>query len=267
MCEGTACHVAGAGEVAEELRRAIGIAPGSDTDPARRFTVERVACLGSCSLAPVVAIDERIYGHVSPLGAAALVEEFLDSARRRRNGAARNGTASAGNGAGRSAGRAVEIRVGVGSCGIASGAGRVLEALEEEVRAAGGGAVVKPVGCAGLCHREPMVEVVESGVRRALYGNVTPGDAGKVVGRWVRPRGLGRRALRGVAAARRRLLEDSAWTPVEDRAFEPGPYVSKQVRVVLENCGEIDPASLEEYRGAAGSAPWSGACGRLPRSG
>jgi NADH:ubiquinone oxidoreductase subunit E len=65
VCHGTACHVAGAGQINEELRRALNIPEGADTDDAREFTVEEVACLGCCSLAPVVMVDERTSGKLT----------------------------------------------------------------------------------------------------------------------------------------------------------------------------------------------------------
>ena len=78
LCHGTACHVAGVGHVDEELRRRLAIAPGADTDPERRFTLEPVACLGCCSLAPVMMIGEETAGHLTPATAgdrlAAMVE-------------------------------------------------------------------------------------------------------------------------------------------------------------------------------------------------
>ena len=54
VCVGTACHVKGAGVVHEAFCRHLGIEQGQDTDAARLFTVEKVACLGCCTLAPVV---------------------------------------------------------------------------------------------------------------------------------------------------------------------------------------------------------------------
>ena len=64
---------------------------------------------------------------------------------------------------------AVEIRIGLGSCGVASGGEAVRDAL---VKA--GASVVKTVGCNGMCYREPLVEVVEADGRVATYANVTP---------------------------------------------------------------------------------------------
>ena len=79
---------------------------------------------------------------------------------------------------------AVEIRIGLGSCGVASGGEPVRTALEQ---AAGGRATIKTVGCNGMCHREPMVEVVEFGGRVTLYGNVTAESAPRIVRQHLRP--------------------------------------------------------------------------------
>ena len=69
LCHGTACHVAGVGHVDQELRRRLAIPDGTDTDPRRRFTLEPVACLGCCSLAPVMMIEEETAGHLTPASA------------------------------------------------------------------------------------------------------------------------------------------------------------------------------------------------------
>lgn len=69
VCHGTACHISGARHITDELRRGLAIPEGADTDPARRFTVEEVACLGCCSLAPVMMVDENTVGKLTPAGA------------------------------------------------------------------------------------------------------------------------------------------------------------------------------------------------------
>jgi len=263
VCEGTACHVAGADEVRTELRRCLGIAAEADTDPSGRFTIDRVACIGSCSLAPVVTIDDQIFGHVSALSSGRLLHEFIDADvftkvnGHRRRVRREDGRASASLGAAHRSVRTsraatpVEIRIGLGSCGLASGAAQVLAALEDEVESLGGGATIKAVGCAGLCHAEPLVEVIGHG-RRALYGKVEPGDARKLVRRHVRPHGVVRAVREGIKDMRARVLDDRAWTPLARREVDAAPYVSKQVRVVLENCGDIDPLSLDDYRSREG---------------
>lgn len=64
-CEGTACHVKGSRRVAETIERELGIEEGESTDD-MRFTFEKVACLGTCFLAPVMMIDTDYYGQLTP---------------------------------------------------------------------------------------------------------------------------------------------------------------------------------------------------------
>jgi len=141
----------------------------------------------------------------------------------------------------------VEIRIGAGSCGVASGAIDVWTALDAAVTAMGGGATIKWVGCSGFCHHEPLVEVVENG-RRALYGRVRPGDARQLVRRHVSPRGIARNVRETFKDLRARVRDEAAWTPVSERAVDATPWLDRQVRIVLENCGQVDPLSLEDYR-------------------
>ncbi len=62
VCHGTACHVRGAQNISQEVQQALGLDEETDTTPDMKYTVEKVACLGCCSLAPVVMIDEKVYG-------------------------------------------------------------------------------------------------------------------------------------------------------------------------------------------------------------
>lgn len=65
VCDGTACHLNGAGCLCEEIEAAIGVTDGRTTkDDA--FTLEVVACLGACALAPVVTVDSQYHGKVTP---------------------------------------------------------------------------------------------------------------------------------------------------------------------------------------------------------
>jgi NADH:ubiquinone oxidoreductase subunit E len=66
VCHGTACHVSGARQITEELHRFLEIPDGADTDAARLFTLDEVACLGCCSLAPVLMVDGHTAGKLTP---------------------------------------------------------------------------------------------------------------------------------------------------------------------------------------------------------
>lgn len=136
---------------------------------------------------------------------------------------------------------ALEIRVGLGSCGVASGGEPVLAALVDEARQAGANGIVKTVGCNGMCHREPMVEVVLPDGRATLYANVTPEGARRIARTHIRPRRI-------AAWARGRADAAGADAFRLDRgAGAASAYLGKQRRIVLENCGEIDPRNIDDY--------------------
>ena len=75
ICFGTACHVIGAENVADAICRELGIELGQTTQD-RKFTVESVACLGCCSLAPVIMINEETYGRLTPDSARVVIRDF-----------------------------------------------------------------------------------------------------------------------------------------------------------------------------------------------
>ena len=76
ICDGTACHVKQSLPVLEALHKTLGTSEKSKTTPDMMFTVETVACLGACGLAPVVVIDEQVYGQITPERAVGLVEDI-----------------------------------------------------------------------------------------------------------------------------------------------------------------------------------------------
>jgi NADH-quinone oxidoreductase subunit E len=75
VCQGTACHVRASQEVMKELQRVLNANPGESTADGK-FELHRVACLGCCALGPVVSIDGRIYGGVTPKKVAAMLKEY-----------------------------------------------------------------------------------------------------------------------------------------------------------------------------------------------
>jgi len=76
VCHGTACHLAGADKVTHAFEMATG-AKESGTSPDGKFTHERVACLGCCSLSPVVMIDGEVYARVETDKVKKLVQDVL----------------------------------------------------------------------------------------------------------------------------------------------------------------------------------------------
>ncbi len=77
VCKGTACHVAGAEKVYSIISEDLKVDEGGTTADGL-FTLESVACLGCCSLAPVVMIDDNIYGKLSPAKMGKILKEYAD---------------------------------------------------------------------------------------------------------------------------------------------------------------------------------------------
>ena len=76
LCDGTACHVKQSLPILRAIHEMLGTSEKQKTSLDALFTVETVACLGACGLAPVVVIDEQVYGGMSPERAVALVDEI-----------------------------------------------------------------------------------------------------------------------------------------------------------------------------------------------
>ena len=76
-CLGTACHVRGGPRIVDEAARLFGVAPGETTDDGQ-FTLETVRCLGTCALAPVVVVDGKYYGKMTPGGLRRLVRALRE---------------------------------------------------------------------------------------------------------------------------------------------------------------------------------------------
>ncbi|WP_286934786.1 MULTISPECIES: complex I 24 kDa subunit family protein [Aminobacterium] len=74
ICGGTACHLRGGAFILREVEKRLNISVG-ETTPDRRFTLETVNCLGACALAPVIMVNEKVYGQMTPALVAAMLEE------------------------------------------------------------------------------------------------------------------------------------------------------------------------------------------------
>jgi len=119
------------------------------------------------------------------------------------------------------------VLVGMATCGISAGARPVLKTLEEDVNGnALSGVTVKQTGCIGFCSLEPIVEVLYPDGKKTTYVNMNAEKAKRVVAE--------------------HLIGGNV---VEEFTDEPhfGDFYTKQKRVVLRNCGAIDPESIDEY--------------------
>jgi NADH-quinone oxidoreductase subunit F len=246
VCHGTACHVKGADRIYEAVRRNLSISNDEDTDTQRRFTVQKVACLGCCTLAPAMQIDQVTYGYLTPNRVPQVLRDFLELQKRTPHETGRKVQID------RCTNNYTEIRIGLGSCCVARGSGRILDALEEALAETRAPALVKPVGCVGMCHRTPLVEIVAPDRPSALYANVLPEDIKPILLRHVKPAGLTRRIRQTVSHALESLLTDGAWKPVtrysiDVRDLPVASFLGRQKHLATEHCGSLGPLDLDDY--------------------
>jgi len=249
VCRGTACHVAGVGRVEDALRRHLGIPEGADSDPDGQFTIEQVACLGVCTLAPVLQFGANTFGHTSAEGMPKLLREHgeLEAEAKTTLSTEEIQTHAMKP-------DAVEISVGLGSCCMAKGSAKLFHSLQSYAGQTAGKVAVKRVGCVGMCHRTPMVEVAQPGKPGVYYSDLTPAHAAALVQRYVRPRGIVPAVSRIWTRLLDGLLLDDAMEQrqvqrhaVSQRNADVRAFFGKQVRIATEHFGKIDPLDLDEY--------------------
>lgn len=76
VCDGTACHVRQSMPVYEAIRKKVKLVDGKSTTQDLKYTVETVSCLGACGLAPVVTINEKVYGQMTPEAIIVIIDEL-----------------------------------------------------------------------------------------------------------------------------------------------------------------------------------------------
>lgn len=77
VCLGTACHVRGADRLIDQVSRILEVEPGKTTKDIQ-FTLEAVNCLGACALGPVMVVDDKVYGTMSPNKVEKVLKKYMD---------------------------------------------------------------------------------------------------------------------------------------------------------------------------------------------
>jgi len=127
------------------------------------------------------------------------------------------------------------IKIGLGTCGVSAGGEKVHAALKEAIAKDKIPIRLVETGCMGNCYQEVLVEVIDEDGHSNLYGNVTPDKVRRILDEQVlNDKPIGEWIVKGRDAA------------AEDTFF------AKQKRIVLRNCGIIDPDSIDEYIASGG---------------
>jgi NADH:ubiquinone oxidoreductase subunit F (NADH-binding)/(2Fe-2S) ferredoxin len=145
----------------------------------------------------------------------------------------------------------IKITVGMATCGLAAGAEAIFDTLKQRLEQRGPDALLTKTGCLGACHQEPIVEVRLPDNAPLLYTKMTR----------ARARALVDELAHGAPPANPWAMITHDESPYRDHPvalrkpsgfetappFSKQPFVARQRKIVLRNCGLIDPASLEEY--------------------
>jgi len=122
------------------------------------------------------------------------------------------------------------IKVGLASCGLAAGAGEVYDAILKHIKKNKIDAEVKKTACIGMCFVEPLVEIYEDKKKSITYGDVTSESVGNIIDSFSKGKPIEENVIIS------NILKGS-----ENKTF------NKQKRIVLRNCGIIDPVSIDDY--------------------
>jgi NADH-quinone oxidoreductase subunit F len=242
ICQGTACHVKGANLISDAFRRELKLGPDSGTTSDMLFSVEEVACLGCCTLAPVVQIDDKTYGHVSPAGVDTVIADFLHHvSSNKKNSELKNQPSVAS-----------EIRIGLGSCCVAGGSREILSEIIDIRQKYDLDVALKPVGCVGVCNQTPLMEIITGDNSVSRYTNVRKDQVEDIILKHIRPRSMNKKLRFRINDLVDTFLSDSKLTnpalvPQQKREEILNSFLQNQLHLATEKSGIISPESLDEY--------------------
>lgn len=248
VCTGTACHVKGAELVYESFTRELNLKAGKDTDDKGEFTIQKVACLGCCTIAPVVQIGDITYGKVKSDNVHHILKDFRNHKLGiiSHNDKTQTFTKELG-----------EIKIGLGSCCVASGSEKVRTAIETSFEGVDEIPLIKKVGCVGMCHRVPIIEISKPGEEPKIYDKVKPENIHKILSKHYKLGSFTKRLKTSAFNFFENILYNENehgferhYMDVRDPDIKA--FLGKQYRIATEYSGEIDPLNLEEYKAHSG---------------
>lgn len=240
VCIGTACHVKGANNVYDAFVRELNIPEGEITTEDQEYSIEKVACLGCCALAPVVQIDNKIFGHVQPGKVREVLEEFesmvATCASTEESDAKVQG----------------EVRLGMENCCQASGTAEVYTAVTEACKELGINIRIKPISCVGACNQVPLIDVATSDGNIVRYPNIKPDEVKEILLHHFRPASRLRRLKNAILNQIDTFHTDQTWdnilwTPEKERTQKINSFLDGQYRISTEGYGHLNPLDIDEY--------------------
>jgi NADH-quinone oxidoreductase subunit F len=250
VCTGTACHVKGAGNIYDAFRRELKIDGDCITTTDQLFSIEKIACLGCCTLAPVVQIDEKIYGHVLPGKVNEIIRDFLCYFERSEKAQTIVTEDKLISG---------EVRLGMGSCCQACGTTAIFQELQKASQELGIEVKIKPVGCVGVCSRVPLIDVVMPDNTISRYPNVKHTEIKEILHHHFKSENYFKRLrnniLNHIDTFHTDITwENVIWKPEEERTGIIDCFLSEQKHISTEGYGFLEPLNIDEFVAHGGFA-------------
>jgi (2Fe-2S) ferredoxin len=145
------------------------------------------------------------------------------------------------------------IYLGMASCGRAAGALEVMQTIQETLEKNRLRANIVSVGCIGPCHLEPIMDITMPGKTRLSYGNVTPQKARTIIESYLIEGDPVKKLALGFILENTQISDHIHGKELENEPddgilnFYSHPMLKSQIRVVLRNCGLIDPEDIDHY--------------------
>ncbi|MCI7008851.1 MAG: NAD(P)H-dependent oxidoreductase subunit E [Parabacteroides sp.] len=260
VCTGTACHVKGANNVYDAFRRELNMDEETITTADQQYSIEKIACLGCCALAPVVQIDEKIFGHVQPGRVKEVLDEFQQYAQEQEAQAADEAKEPPIG----------EVRLGMENCCQASGTAAIYQAVLDASHELGIKVAIKPVSCVGACNQVPLIDVALPDGSIERYPNVKPEEIKEILLHHFKPANRLRRWKNALLNQVDMFHTDTTWDNIlwkseQERTGTINTFLSRQKRISTEGYGIISPLDIDEYMAHEGFAALEKAVTTMPR--
>jgi NADH-quinone oxidoreductase subunit F len=247
ICAGTACHVKGSPLISDAFKRTLKIDDSCNASPDNLFSIEEVACLGCCTLAPVVQIDNKTYGHVKPTQIDEIINDFKINGQKNQTVTKTDTDINVD----------AEVRIGIGSCCVAGGSKEILSEIFAVKERYNLNIRLKQVGCVGVCNQTPLMEIVTRQNEHSRYTKVTTSQVEEILLKHIRPGKLNKRIKSKINDLVDTFLSDDKLTaqfnlPVEKREKYLNNFLQKQIHFATENNGVLSPESFSEYKEKGG---------------
>ncbi|MDP2112859.1 MAG: NADH-ubiquinone oxidoreductase-F iron-sulfur binding region domain-containing protein [Bacteroidota bacterium] len=152
-----------------------------------------------------------------------------------------------------------EIRIGLGSCCVASGSEDVKKAVEETIADTGIKISLKNVGCVGMCHQVPLVEIIPLNEKPTLYAKVKPEEIEGIIANHFKPQSTFGMLKSSVYKFFESVQTDTVWDGVKQysidaREKQVTDFLDRQIPIATQYRGVINPLDIEEYKKHEGFA-------------